>query len=201
MKNTKKQRRTGGANRSVKPVLRRRNLLEGLRLEALESRQLLTLLGVSPERPLIAYGVNTGLDPAPQLTYTADPLSGPGVFAYQANGTPISVTFENPLGPGTTQVGVGGGLLRDIRYSLKINSDGSLAGGVLGDDLTISGTVTDPYTGTAYAGVLLTGEILNYGSQNGAGTVASPDRFDFLFTPTGGALVTTPGTTFFAGKS
>jgi hypothetical protein len=65
-----------------------------------------------------------------------------------------------------------------------VDSSGNFSGGVSGIDLTISGTFT--YNNIVYSGVLLTGEVTNFGWQNIPGTKYA--LFDLTFDSTGGVL-------------
>ena len=87
-----------------------------------------------------------------------------------------TITFD-----GTTLIPITGG-----SYSLQfyVNSSGNFSVGVSGADLTISGTFT--YNNNTYSGVLLTGEVTNFGWQNLPGTKYA--FFDLTFDSTGGAL-------------
>jgi hypothetical protein len=73
-----------------------------------------------------------------------------------------------------------------------INDTGMVAGGFVGDDLTVIGEVdADGDSDIDYAGTLLTGEILEFGYEDSGGPT---DRYDFRFSMTGGQLAS-----FFAG--
>ncbi len=75
---------------------------------------------------------------------------------------------------------------RSLSIGVELNSDGSIAGGRVGDDLVLRGRITGP-DGTTYDGTgatpLLTGEVVSFGYLNG-----NIDLFDFRFSPTGGLL-------------
>lgn len=82
----------------------------------------------------------------------------------------------------------GGPLINVDNGSLAMNSTigpaGNLIGGVPGDDLVITGSFDENGdTIYDYTGVLLTGEVNNFGFINGGG-----DIFEWTFTVTGGAL-------------
>jgi len=124
-----------------------------------------TLIGIDLALPDI-YSNSTG-------TYSYD--SATGLFTCTAQAS--TITFN-----GTTLIPITNG-----SYSVQFHVDGSgnFSGGVDGiDDLTISGSFT--YNGINYSGVLLTGEVTNFGWQNIPGTKYA--LFDLTFDSTGGAL-------------
>jgi hypothetical protein len=130
-----------------------------------------TLIGVDIGLPDI-FSNSTG-------AYNYD--SSTGLFT--STGTALTITFD-----GTTLIPITGG-----SYSVQfyVGSSGNFSGGVSGSDLTISGAFT--YNNTTYSGVLLTGELTNFGWQNVPGTTYA--LFDFTFDFTGGAL-----SSFFGNK-
>jgi hypothetical protein len=73
-----------------------------------------------------------------------------------------------------------------VNIDITVDSTGSLTGGVIGDDLLVTGAV-DTYSGT-----LLTAEVSQFGYFDSGGPT---DSFDFLFSITGGALATDFGGT------
>ncbi len=79
---------------------------------------------------------------------------------------------------------------RSFDLQLQVDDSGNLIGGTPGDDLRIFGMVDTADNGTL-SGVLLTGEILDFGYYDHGSTY---EEFDFLFQPTGGALMPYFGT-------
>lgn len=73
-----------------------------------------------------------------------------------------------------------------VNIDIMVDFTGSLTGGVIGDDLLVTGDV-DTYSGT-----LLTAEVSQFGYFDSGGTT---DSFDFLFSITGGALASEFGGT------
>ena len=104
-----------------------------------------------------------------------------GVYNYNANSGLISftaqahaITFDR-----ITSTPIVGGT---YAANFLLNNAGNYAGSVAGDDLVITGSFT--YNSISYSGVLLTGEVNNFGYlDTGVGAI-----FDYTFTPTGGAL-------------
>ena len=121
-----------------------------------------TLIGVDIALPDI-YSNSTG-------TYNYN--SSTDLFTCTAQAS--TITFD-----GTTLIPITNG-----SYSIQfhVDSSGNFSGGV--SDLTISGSFT--YNGINYSGVLLTGEVTNFGWQNIPGTKYA--LFDLTFDSTGGAL-------------
>lgn len=140
-------------------------------MDLLEPRQLLsnTLLGISPQAPIIGYD-NQG-----QLTYTASTQAlhvacTPLNIQQVANG-PVDVIYSN---------------IGDLKINIQVDNAGHLVGGVAGDDLVVTGDADlDGDYVPDVSGVLLTGEILQFGSLDTGTTV---DKYEFLFLPTGGLL-------------
>jgi len=139
-----------------------------LRLERLEDRQMLSLIGVVPTYPVVAYN-NTGV-----LTYDA------AAQTLSVDATPLSFRLSPSTPPRVITSP------RDLMLQIRVGNDGALIGGVPGDDLVVTGQVDIDGDGNIDAsGVLLTGEVSRFGYED-SGTAT--DRFDFQFTPTGGAL-------------
>jgi hypothetical protein len=137
--------------------------------EALEQRRMLSLLGVMPNVPAVAFSGGGG------LTYTASTKN------FDADSTPVAIIFPDftfdPINDPA-----------DLNLNISVNNDGTLAGSGTNApmDLTVTGSVDDP-SELVYSGTLLTGTVTQFGYQdNGDGTAT----FDFRFTATGGELVT-----------
>lgn len=111
--------------------------------------------------PPISFEANTG-------TFRA--------FATPANflvdGTPIPIEIGDPS---------------DFALQLLLDSSGNFQSGVPGDDFVLTGTIFDFFTGFQASGVLLTGEVTDFGFTDG-----SVDFYQVRLTVTGGALSTTP---------
>jgi hypothetical protein len=134
---------------------------------------LILLMPVAAGATLI--GVDLGLpDITSDSTGSYQYNSGSKLFTSTAQA--LNITFD-----GATSIPITNG-----SYSVKFHVDhsGNFTGGVLGNDLIISGTFT--YNNITYSGVLLTGEVTNFGWQNIPGTKYA--LFDFTFDSTGGAL-------------
>lgn len=133
--------------------------------EQLENRRLMTLLGVAPDVPAIAY------DQSGVINYNA----GTGEVDLSATALAYIDTLFNVynIDNGT------------VTLHFNVNSSGALTGGVPGDDLVVTGDIdTDFDTNYDYTGVLLTAEIGGFGFQESGTT----DEYDMRFSITGGAL-------------
>lgn len=146
--------------------------------ETLEARQLLSadgLLGHNIDVPLVSYISSAGhhYDAVSHiLSVNADAVS----FRQDQSLPP----FMDPKFSNAT-----------FNFNIKIGNDGNLISGVAGNDLVISGTIT--IGSQTYSGVLLTGEILDFGVEGNGPNVAS--SFEYLFEITGGQL-----SSFYEGK-
>ena len=137
--------------------------------ERLEDRRLLSgLLGINLEFPQGPYDA-TGVVAYDSTTQSFDSDATPLAFRFSA-------TEARPiLAP------------RDFQLHLQVDNAGNLVGGVAGDDLIIEGQIDRYGDGTIdFDGVLLTGEIVEFGSLDSGSTT---DQYDFRFMPTGGDLV------------
>jgi hypothetical protein len=106
-----------------------------------------------------------------------DPIPSPPELGVDA--VPIAVLF--PTGPVFVQAP------RAFDVLIRVGTSGGLLGGVLGDDLILTGVVDQDHDGTPeYSGTLLTGEVLAFGFQD---TGTTTDRYDMLFAATGGELL------------
>jgi hypothetical protein len=132
------------------------------------------LLGVNPGLPTTTFS-----NPS-SLNYSA----ATGVLAIQA--TPTSTKFDWLPNPVIRLFDLASP--RSLAIGMTLNSDGTLAGGVAGDDLVLKGRVTGP-DGVLYDGngatPLLTGEV-----DEALGSLNDPaiDLFDARFHVTGGLL-------------
>src|SRR5262245_46776604 len=144
-------------------------------VEPLEDRRLLTLLGVLPDVPVITFN-STGV-----TTYTS------ATENFDVTATPLRFR-ETAASPLRLVTGA-----RNFEIHIQLDSAGNLVGGTPGDDFTVSGTIDIDGDGNPdVSGVLLTGEVIGFGYEEDGAT----DQFDFLFTPTGGALAS-----YFAGQN
>ena len=138
--------------------------------ERLEDRRLLSgLLGINLEFPQGPYDA-TGV-----VSYDATTQS------FDSDATPLAFRF----GPTEARPILAP---RDFQLHLQVDNAGNLVGGVTGDDLVVEGQIDRYGDGTIdFDGVLLTGEIVDFGWLDSGSTT---DQYDFRFTPTGGDLVT-----------
>jgi hypothetical protein len=126
------------------------------------------LLGITPGVP------STGFTNPGSTSYT------PATGLFSVSATLSATNFGPPIG---VRALTGS---RTLSIKAIVNSSGVLAGGVAGDDLILTGDIDTTGDGVAdYSGVLLTGEVLEFGFLNFAG---STDLFDLRFRVTGGAL-------------
>jgi len=123
------------------------------------------LIGVEPLLPDILSN-QTGI-----YTYTWDSSMGEGLFTARA--TPLTLT-EN----GVDVSFIGGKASYEVSFWL--DGSGNFLDGIGGDDLIITGDVN------GYSGVLLTGEVTNFGWFDVPGSKIA--LFDFTFNITGGLL-------------
>ncbi len=131
-------------------------------------------LGLSLSYPSVG-GNNTSLT---AVTYNT------GTTLFTLDSTPATALF---------QAGDSGRLFSGsptLAVRAMVGSTGVLSGGVVGDDLVLTGTVTDR-NGVTYTGTLLTGEVIRFGFQELGGT----DRFQLQFVVTGGTMAS-----LFSGK-
>ncbi len=135
-------------------------------LERLEERLLLSLVGLQPDYPIMPYNA-TGV-----LNYDA------GAQELVIDASPLAMRFS-PTAARPIQTP------RDFRIDVLVDGAGALIGGSAGDDLVVEGVLDADGDGTAdYSGVLLTGEVLEFGFLDSGTT----DQYEFRFRPTGGAL-------------
>ena len=144
-------------------------ILTLLTLVCCASSSLAALLNVNPTYPKINYSSTV----SNAVSYTASS----GLFSVTA--APSTVNFS---GSQTKPVSTP----RNLQINIIVDNTGALVGGVSGNDLVVSGTVTGVVGGVTntYSGVLLTGEVTAFGFlENGAS-----DLYDFRFRITGGAM-------------
>jgi len=142
-------------------------------LEPLEDRRLLALLGILPGLPLIGYD-QTGTLAYDASTGSLNIEALPQSFL-ESYPPPVAFEVTPPAEPPT------------LHIEILVDDTGALMGGVVGDDLVVTGTITGTSQGDL-SGVLLTGEILKFGFKNTTDPESTVDYFDFLFSPTGGVL-------------
>ena len=139
-----------------------------LRLETLENRNLLALIGVVPGFPAITFN-STGEQSYDASDQTFDEAATPLLFIPAAGEPPWAVS-GNP----------------NLEIHILVDHNGELIGGQSGDDLLVEGDIDINGDSVAdFSGVLLTGEIREFGHKKTPSTVA---RFDFIFEVTGGQL-------------
>jgi sarcosine oxidase gamma subunit len=157
------------ASRRQHRQMKRRTGHQGMMFEPLEERRMLSLLGVLPNPPAVAFSGGGG------LTYTSS------TQAFVADSTPVAIIFpDGTVDPVNSPT--------DLSLNISVNNNGTLAGSGSNAplDLVVTGNIDDP-SELVYSGTLLTGTITQFGYQdNGDGTA----EFDFRFTATGGELVT-----------
>jgi hypothetical protein len=129
-----------------------------------------TLLGVNPTYPKISYLSASAF----AVTYTASNQ----LFSVTAPPTTVAFSATEGLRPITGT--------KSFKIQILVDSTGALVGGVPGDDLVLSGTVTRVVGGVTntYTGVLLAGEVTAFGFLEAGAT----DTYELRFNPTGGAL-------------
>jgi hypothetical protein len=143
----------------------------GAMFEPLEERLMLSMVGVQAEleMPLMPYNA-TGV-----VQYD------PATESFDCSATPLAIRLA-PTVARMIQTP------RDFQLHIQVDNAGNLVGGVDGHDLLIEGTIDEDMDGVAdYDGVLLTGEILEFGFFD-SGVTGGADQFDFRFQLTGGAL-------------
>ena len=144
-----------------------------LRLEPLEDRRMLALVGIIPNFPLIKF------DTTGTFTYSGPPSVSATPYVFDMNATPLSFQSNATSAP------------------VQITGTRSVSIDILVNSWAISSAATEPPTtcdifgtvvanGTTYSGELLTGHVLQFGWQYNSGT--STSQFDFRFETTGGQL-------------
>lgn len=154
----------------TKLINRFTRILAALALSATLAPAQATLLGVTPDAPLLRFGslLNQGAD--------YDAASG----RLSISGTPQALQFSLP-GPFTV---IGGP--RTLGMDLSLDSSGNVTGGIAGNDFELFGEIDSDGDGLAdFTGLLLAGEIRDFGFQDLTTTV---DVMDFLFNVSGGSL-------------
>lgn len=148
-----------------------------LRLEPLEERRLLALLGIELEEPVVITW--NPFDPGSEsgaISYTYDYTDEDNfdVWTFDLDATPVSIGPPPVFFTGTGSF--------DINIQIKADDDGNVVSvtGVEGPDLLLTGDVD------GFSGELLTGEIVAFGFFDSPNTTI--DQFDFRFEATGGAL-------------
>jgi len=141
--------------------------------EPLEQRVLLSLLGIGEEigNPELQYDRNG------TVAYDA------AMETFDVDAMPTAIALE-PLLPGQRPTRILDP--SDFQLHIKVDSEGNLIGGVEGDDLAIWGQFdADGDRVIDYSGLLLTGEIAQFGYLDNP----TSDQYEFRLTPTGGALL------------
>jgi hypothetical protein len=154
------QRFVGRSRSHAKLVVRRRRLT----LEPLESRRLLTLVGITPGFPLIQANDS--------YSYSG-PATGSSPPAFVANDFVIGATpLTFQVNGSTAPVAVTNG---QLKIDVLVDNSGNLTGGHgTPYDFVLTGTIS----GTSYSGTLLEGNVLQFGSLY---TGTSSSTFDFRF--------------------
>ena len=128
------------------------------------------LLGVQPDYPNISFGGGSS-------SATIDQTAAPSFDVYAQSpelvllsGGDINTAFGDPV----------------TILQLNVNNVCDLITGVIGDDVSVSGTFYDPAFNVVKDGVVFTGEIVEVGNAMATATTAV---FDFRATVTGGLLL------------
>lgn len=130
--------------------------------------------------PISGYAALLGLTPGEP---TVD-FGGAGIIAYDAatgivtiSGTPATIFQSDPFILGEV-LGTGADDEKLVTIKFKVDSNGAFVSGVDGPDLVVTGSVdTDFDTIPNYDGILLQGEVTQFGFLDGTATGAS-DNFD-----------------------
>lgn len=126
-------------------------------------------------------GALLSLNPTfPNIAFDSASITGGGVTY---DGTALSIVSRPTL---LTFTG-GGGEEFIIAGSMSLTATIDSAGSFLGGSYSISGTVTDTSTSTTYSGVLLAGNVTDYGIIN-IGSAGGSDLADFALVITSGTL-------------
>ncbi len=111
----------------------------------------------------------------------------PATQQFNIDARPLAVRFTGGSPPRVVGV-TGDPAIRSVTVRALVDSSGNLVGGGSGDDLVVIGQVDQDGDGNIdFAGVLLTGEVVEFGFENTDGVI-STDQYNFRFTLTGGAL-------------
>ncbi len=147
-------------------------------VEALEDRVLLSLLGLASETvaPDIAAGVQTNLSYT-QMGNNANPFHYDSLALALTLGDGASSRIGNPTAGGTATV----------TLNLLLTNSGSFAGGVTGNDLTVTGNVTAE--GQTFDGTLITAKACGFGFSNPSST---DTEFEVRLVVSGGLLAQQP---------
>jgi hypothetical protein len=135
--------------------------------ESLESRQMMSLLGVTPTYPtiLVQSSATQGIN------YTYNSSSGNGFFA---TSTPVQFQINSSAFPDTISNG-------NLSISFQVGSNGNVLPNQSGPNLILTGTATNLLTGNVdYSGTLLEGDISRFGFAASTGTPPTA-AFDFDF--------------------
>ncbi len=147
-------------------------------LEPLEGRLLLSLVGLTLDYPLISFDSN-GV-----IQYAA------ATDAFDATATPLSMRLSSSTPPKTIMA------TRALELHFAVNDSGQFAGGIADNDFTLTGNVDiNGDSVIDYGGVLLTGEVVQFGWSNTSPVPGQTDNYEVRLIPTGGSLMP-----FFAGK-
>ncbi|HMN42668.1 MAG TPA: SdrD B-like domain-containing protein [Phycisphaerales bacterium] len=181
---TRTIRRSSRSPRSALDLARRGGSAGWSELESLEARQHLSLAGVTlTQFPRGAFDA-TGVTAYEAASQSFDVVASPTSIRLSSSTSPVSVSGIHGDVQIHAKVDSAGNLVRGVNPSEAV-SMGSVNGA--GDDLVIVGTFdADGDSIPDYSGVLLTGEIYSFGSNDGGGTT---DTYDFRFVPTGGLLL------------
>ena len=143
------------------------------RLEMLEDRRLMSLLGVFPNNSIVQF------DSTGKMNYVYNSTTQQGDLTVSA--TPFEFDDESGFPTIKTSSFTGPS---NLTIDFKVDSSGNVVGGQTTPNLTVTGTVNDPTTNLPYSGVLLQANIAQFGWDY----ATNPHNFDFTFTNVTGAL-------------
>ena len=162
-------------------ISRRVFFVAGLAAAGMASILSAELIGIAGELGFPALVFNTQGD----TVYDAD------VDLLSVDALPLAIRFFSG-GPIRLVTTTGTPPSEGMSIRVEVDDTGALIGGVPGDDLIVEGEVDEDGDGVAdFSGILLTGEVVEFGFEDSGG---STDLFDFRFDLTGGELAS-----FYAG--
>ena len=138
-----------------------------VRMEPLEDRRLLALLGVAPGYPS-TFSNSTGIVDYDAASDTFVATGIPQTF------TETAFSFPVPIGTPTS-----------FNLQFQVDDSGNFSGNAVGDDFVVTGSVDlDFDSNPEFSGTLITGEVIDFGFLDSGLT----DFYDLRLEVTGGAL-------------
>jgi hypothetical protein len=147
-------------------------------LEMLESRQLLSLIGVVAGFPQVDLDTDSST-----ISYNYNPSTSQGQITASAGD--LNITFNSGSSASRIAAGVDG---LSFTMDFLLNSSGNVVSGQTGPNLVFDGAIKDPNTGKVDNGLLLEGTISQFGYQYSGLATPTVNNFDATFIPTGGLL-------------